>query len=117
MAIEATGIGMSTVRSGVTEVRIRGKDIVVPAASVGDTTVVVLDRWLKIATVKDEMFVHGDVVGDPERFVGELKRQGFKAHVFAFSQALPDTTPRYDYCIDWDNLATAATDKGYAAWE
>ena len=117
MGIDSMGIEMGDLRGSVAEVRLRGKDLLVPAATVDGTTVVVLDKWLKIATVKDEMFLDRDVVGDPERFVRRLKAQGLKAHVFAFSQQLPDITPRYGYCLDWDNLAVVATDKGDAVWE
>jgi hypothetical protein len=105
------------VSDGFTEVRIRGKDIKVPATRIGDTTVVVLGRWLRFASVKDEMFLGGDLVGDPESFLRELKARGLRAHVFTFSQKPPEVEARYDYCVEWDNLAVIPTTDYNTWWE
>ncbi len=104
------------VHDGCTEVRICGKNIKVPATRVGDVTVVVNGRLLKIASVKDDLFLATDPIHDPGLFVSHLKRHGPRAHVFTFSQRLPDVTPRYRYHLDWDNVAAVSTTDFDAWW-
>jgi hypothetical protein len=42
---------------------------------------------------------------DPQSFVSKLKESGLNADMFTFAQKLPDTTPKYAYHLEWDNLA------------
>jgi hypothetical protein len=104
-------------RNGTSEIRIRGKNVLVPAAQIDDATVIVVGKVLKIASVKDEYFVGSQPVqADPEGFVRKLRQQRLKAHVFTFSQWLPDVQPKFDYPIDWDNVAAIRTHDFDAWW-
>jgi hypothetical protein len=102
------------VRDGVTEVRVRGKNHYVPAVRVAGATVIVSGRMVRIASVKDELFLSGDPVSDPQSFIAELQRSDLKADVFMFSQKPPDTK-QYDYLKEWDNFAVIPTGD-YDAW-
>ncbi len=42
---------------------------------------------------------------DPEAFVGALRKCGKRIDLFTFMQRLPDTSPKYSYPMEWDNLA------------
>lgn len=42
---------------------------------------------------------------DPDAALGELKKSGEHIDIFTFMQKLPDTTPKYSYEMEWDNLA------------
>ena len=42
---------------------------------------------------------------DPEAFLGEVRRCGRRVDLFTFMQKLPETTPRYPYPMEMDNLA------------
>jgi hypothetical protein len=94
-----------TMSAGQTEIRTRGKAVAVPSAQIDGRTVVATGKWLKIAAVREEELVEGDTVADPASFVSQLKGSGLKADIFTFAQRLPDTTPKHDYHIDWDNDA------------
>lgn len=42
---------------------------------------------------------------NPEAMLEGLRRGGTRVDLFTFMQIMPDTTPRYDYTMEWDNLA------------
>jgi hypothetical protein len=92
---------------GLTHLEIyeKGKKILLPSASVENRTIVAKGRWLKMATVHDEELAEGEVVADPEFFVSKLKESGLNADVFTFAQKPGQTTARYSYVMQWDNLA------------
>jgi len=88
-----------------TEVRMKGKTVFVPSVEIYGTTVISTGRWLKIAAIHDEDLVEGEAVPDPASFVQNLKEAKLNADIFTFAQKLPDTTPKYKYHREWDNLA------------
>jgi hypothetical protein len=72
--------------------------------------VIVVGQWLKVARVQDEDWQAGQIVQDPENFIGAIRRAtDFRADLFTFCQKLPDTQPRYDYRLGSDNLAVIRT--------
>jgi hypothetical protein len=42
---------------------------------------------------------------DPEQVVSELRKSHPRVDIFTFMQRLPETSPKYDYPMEWDNLA------------
>jgi hypothetical protein len=90
---------------GATEIRVKGKNVVVPSVQVLGTTVIRTGRWPKLAAVHDESLVECEAVVAPASFMEVLKRTGLKADIFTFAQKLPDLTPKYPYHMEWDNLA------------
>jgi hypothetical protein len=87
------------------EIRVKGKATQVPSICIDDKRVIALGKWLKIASVHDEDWLEGEAVEEPELFLGEIKREALKADVFTFAQKIPETKPRYDYPMEWDNAA------------
>jgi hypothetical protein len=87
------------------EVRVRGKALLVPSVQIDQRTVVTTGKWLKVAAVRDEELIEGDTVADPASFVSKLKKSGLKADLFTFAQRVPDNTPKYSYCKEWENAA------------
>jgi len=57
---------------------------------------------VKVARPDGDKYTFPD---DPEKFVKELKKCGRRADVFTFLQKLPDTSPKYAYPFEMDNLA------------
>jgi hypothetical protein len=96
---------------------VRGKATWAPSAQIDDRTVIVTDRWLKIAAVQAERLVEGETVPDPNSFVSQLKKSGLKADLFTFAQKVPDTDPRYTYHLEWDNAAVIPITKFSDWWE
>ncbi len=44
-------------------------------------------------------------LNDPEPVLEELRRSKIRIDLFTFMQKLPDTTPKYSYPMEWDNMA------------
>jgi hypothetical protein len=42
---------------------------------------------------------------DPEALIVELRRSKMRIDLFTFAQKLPETSPKYPYPVEWDNLA------------
>lgn len=98
-----------------TDIRVKGKAIVVPSVQIDGRTVITIGRWLKVATVRHEDLVEGDTVADPDSFISQLKKSGLKADLFTFAQRVPDSTPKYRYCTEWENAAAIPT-TNFAHW-
>ncbi len=43
---------------------------------------------------------------DPEIALGALRESGARIDLFTFIQRLSDTSPKYNYPMEWDNMAT-----------
>jgi hypothetical protein len=67
------------------------------SVTVGGTTVVIDGSPLRIATTRHQLF---DVVDAPDQICAVLRHERL-ADIFTFTQLLPDTTPKYDYPMEW----------------
>src|SRR4030095_7882608 len=101
----------------LTEIRVRGKDVLVPSLDVDGRTIVVTGTWLKMAAFRDEELVKGNLVSDPVEFIGRLRAGGLKADVLCFSQAIDEPAPKFNYSYDLDNVAAADTRDFNRWWE
>ena len=77
--------------------------------------VIVRGKWVKIASVHDEEWKEGQVVGSPELFLKGLKASNLEADIFTFCQKLPETQPKYSYYFEWDNAAAISLST-YESW-
>jgi hypothetical protein len=84
---------------------------------IGDREVVIEGKWLKVARIFDECWIEGQPVEAPEAFLASLKRYGARSDLFTFTQALPETDRKFDYTVEWDNLAVAPTTDFSTWWE
>jgi hypothetical protein len=93
----------------------RGRMIKSSCELIAGQTVVSTGRWLKIAAVRDEELVEGEVVPDPELFASSIKECGLHADIFTFAQAIDEPSPKYSFPFEWDNVAAANT-TSYTGW-
>jgi hypothetical protein len=100
---------------GSDEIRVRGKNYTVPSAKVGDRLVVVSKRLPRIASIKDEEFIQGEPVSEPKELIDAMRKNGLRADIFTFVQKFPDVTPKYDFHMEWDNVAAFEV-KSYTDW-
>lgn len=100
-----------------TEIRIKGKNVYVPAAQVQGRTIIANGRWLKMATVQDEDLAEGEIIADPESLVSQLQKMDLDADIFSFPEKLPNTTPRFGFHFEWDNLAVIPITTFSAWWK
>jgi hypothetical protein len=66
------------------------------------TDVRVAGRFLRIARLEAEQYLFLD---DPEPVLKALHNPGIRVDLFTFLQGLPETSPKFDYPMEWDNLA------------
>ena len=99
------------------EVRVKGKNTMVPAADIAGRTVVAKGRWVKIASIYDEEVTEGELVKNPETFVAQLKQSGLKADVLTFFQRPPELKPQFNHHFEWDNYAAVVVTKFEDWWE
>lgn len=98
------------------KISVKGRVIKVPSVQVGAKTIIVSGRWIKIARVKDEDWLEGEVV-NPEAVVEKLKQEKLNADIFSFVQKLPNTNPNYSYPMEWDNVAVIPITSFADWWE
>lgn len=84
------------------ELSIKGNLVKFDAIRIDNKILIQTGRFCKIVRIKEEWL---EDVEDPELIIRELKKSGFKADIFTFCQRLPDTTPKYNYYTEWENLA------------
>jgi hypothetical protein len=87
------------------EIRIRGQNTTVPTTRICDRTIIVTGTWLKTANVRDEHFVEGELVPDPQLAIAHLKQWDMKPDIFSFCQKITDPKPKYVYHTEWDDFA------------
>ena len=96
-------------------INVSGKAVTVPAIVINDRTVIATGKWLKIASIRSEDWLECEAVADPESFITRLKEASLKADILTFAQRLPDTQPKFNYPIEWENVAAIPT-ASFADW-
>ncbi len=59
-------------------------------------------RLLRVATIEGDKYLFLD---DPQSIVEGLRNSGKRIDLFTFMQRLPETTPKHNYPMEWDNFA------------
>lgn len=59
-------------------------------------------RLIRVARVDGDKY---RFLSDPEPVLDGLRECGVRIDLFTFMQRLPETTPKYEYPMEWDNLA------------
>ena len=59
-------------------------------------------RLLRIARLDADKY---QFLNDPEPVLDGLRKSGIRIDLFTFMQKLPETSPKYTYPTEWDNLA------------
>jgi hypothetical protein len=59
-------------------------------------------RLIRVASLEGDKYVFLD---DPETLLDGLRKCGTRIDLFTFLQRLPETTPKFPYPMEWDNLA------------
>lgn len=70
--------------------------------NLGGWDLVVQGRFVKIARLDGEKFRFLD---KPEPLLDDLRRSAARVDLFTFLQKLPNSSPKFPYPMEWDNLA------------
>lgn len=96
-------------------VSVRGVVQTIPTVQMEGVSFVSRGKWLKTAQVYDEHW-QPDSIEDPTIIISELKIK-IKADIFTFAQKIPETTPKFSYPMEWDNLAVIPITSFADWWE
>lgn len=83
-------------------------------ARVDGREIVVTGNLFKIARFKDEWYAGTD---SPDLLIELLKQRRMKADLITFMQRPPDTTPKFGYYMEWDNLAAISLENMDHWWK
>jgi hypothetical protein len=73
-----------------------------PVLRICDRDIKIRGNLLRVATFEGDNFLF---LNDPRSLLEGLKNSGTRIDLFTFMQRLPETTPKYDYPMEWDNFA------------
>ena len=91
--------------TNLAELAIKRRVIRRQSISINNRDLAATGKWIRIVAVRDEEWIAGQAVDDPEFFIAELKKSKLKADIFTFAQKLPHTDRMYDYYMELDNYA------------
>ena len=98
------------------EVSIEGIIRKLPCGMIDGRAVIVTGKYLKVAAIRDEEWLEGDILPASEHFIADLRRQkALGADLFTFSQKLTDPTPHFPFYYEWDSVA-AIPIVSYSDW-
>jgi hypothetical protein len=93
------------------EMRIKGRWVPVDVTRVDNKEVLITGGVIRSARLREGW---DEDVDNPEAFTRELKAVGGRVDLFTFAQRLPDSRPRFNYYMEWDNVAALpVTDYDY----
>lgn len=95
----------------------RGRVVNVPCLRGDRATLISSGRWLRVASIFDEEWIPEEAIGNPEQLLAILQDSPLKADLFTFSQPVPDSTPWFDYPMEWDNSAVVSITSFKQWWE
>jgi hypothetical protein len=93
------------IQADQTEVSFRGKTFKVPSLCVDDKVLVITGKFLRIASIKGEAWLENGKIGDPLSVIEKLRVSRTGIDIFTFSERLPDVKPKYNFHIEWENVA------------
>lgn len=102
----------------IVETTVKGKWLKVPALSYKGKSIITKGTWLRRAQLLDEEWVDAEI-DDPKACAKLLKSQGpgeLRADVLTFAQKIPNTTPKYDFYMEWDSIAAVPTSNFREWW-
>jgi len=73
---------------------------------------IVTGRLVRTARIEQVWYYD---VEELERIVEGLRQNSIKVDIFTFWQRLPESTPRYKYRMEWDDIAALPV-KSYDYW-
>jgi hypothetical protein len=84
------------------DILLKGKPATVDSIVANGKEIVISGGLLRTAKLLEEWY---EDVEDPEAMVEAIGKSNLKADLFTFWQRLPETTPKYSYYMEWDNIA------------
>jgi hypothetical protein len=87
------------------QISVNGRMRDVPALRAEGVVVTVNGGFIKMGKIFDAFWLEAAKLPDPRRVVEQLKTVDLRPDLFTFTQRAPDTTPKFDFHLEWDNIA------------
>lgn len=87
------------------KVSVKGKKQEVQAFRLDNVVIVINGRFVRVAEIFDEYWLEADTLPDPHDVLPRLRGAHPKPDLFTFAQRVPDTKPRFNFHMEWDNVA------------
>ncbi len=79
---------------------------------VNNKKISITGKYIKMARIEEEWF---EDLNDPNSLIQQLKGENIKADIFTFWQRIPNTQPKFNYYMEWDNIAALSISR-YDYW-
>lgn len=89
-----------------------GKSIKIHSITINNKEIMIKGKFIKFAKIAEEWYVD---IEDPDSIIEKLKNYKVKADIFTFWQRLPENEPKYNYYMEWENIA-ALPIKNFDYW-
>lgn len=97
------------------EISVKGKIREVPAIHLENSVILINGKFLKVAEIFDEYWLQNDTLPDPVLVLQLLRGIDQKPDLFTFAQRVPATKPRFEFHLEWDNIAAIQV-SSYDTW-
>src|SRR5262245_5359894 len=88
-----------------------------PVIKFNKISLLVSGRFFKVGEIYDECWLEKRMFDDPEQIINCIRNSRLQIDIFTFSQKLPETTPTYNYYMEWDNVASIPITTFNEWWE
>jgi len=79
-----------------------------------NTKITITGNFIKMARIEEEWY---EDVEDPLSLIEALKKSKIKADLFTFWQRIPEIKPKYNYYMEWENIAVIPIQSYNHWWE
>ena len=87
------------------QISVKGRSVDVPFIEIGDVKIICKGKLLRTAEIFDEYWVEKSALPDPLEAFHAVRGSDLPADIFAFTQRVPDQKQKYDFTVNWDNIA------------
>ncbi len=96
---------ISTVSSTTHRISVKGLVRDVPALRIEDVVITVTGGVIRVGEIFDAYWLEADKLPDLNVVIDQMKKVNARPDLFTFTQRAPETTPRFDFHFEWDNIA------------
>jgi hypothetical protein len=96
------------------EIMIKGKLTTVPLITAGQNKIIVTGKRIRTAQLAEEWYQD---IEDPELVLETIRQSGIQVDIFTFWQRIPETTPKYGYYYEWEDIAVLPIESYQHWWE
>ena len=91
-----------SINLGKEQIKVKGKLKNSTDIEIKNIKIDIKGKYIRIAEVREEW---DEDITNPKLTINMLKKRGVRIDLFTFVQRLPESRPKYNYYMEWDNVA------------